>query len=152
MDLEALRKINALTGALRSGTGITSEEAFKQAENILQPLNEEKIMKETEETKTTTNTELLERKYQLMLDMNNKKFEQTIVILQQQISSLNTELNKLKTQIDTQPQHVHPPEPKITQPTQQPNIQEQKKDQHPRQGGFAPGDISIEKMFYFGKK
>ena len=151
MDIETLRKINALTGALKTSTGITSEEAFRQAETILQPALEENPIEHTQQLKETNNNELLERKYQLLLDMNNKKFEQTITILQQQISNLTNELHKLKTQLDTQP-HVHPPEPKITQPTPQPNITEQKKDNHPRQGSFEPGDVSIEKMFYFGKK
>ncbi|MBI4142032.1 hypothetical protein HY484_03855, partial [Candidatus Woesearchaeota archaeon] len=63
MDIEALRKINTLTGALRNGTGITSEEAFRQAENILQPLHEENKIEATEAGKDSANTELLERKY-----------------------------------------------------------------------------------------
>jgi len=155
MDIEALRKINALTGALRSHGAATSEEALKQAEHILQPLHTNPLETNPlhQQQETGGNAALLERKYQLLLEMNSKKFEQTITTLQDQISQLSTEVSRLRKEFTA----ATPPAQTTQQPashhTQTPAEQPvQKKESHPRQGNFGPGDVSIEKMFYFGKK
>ena len=105
MDIEALRKINALTGALRSHGAASSEEALKQAEHILQPLhtNPTETTGTQQSHETGGNTALLERKYQLLLEMNTKKFEQTILALQEQISQLTNDVGRLRKTL----QHKH---------------------------------------------
>ena len=179
MDVEALRKLNSLTGELQKHKiSISSEDALKQAEHILQPLQamtdqNQTLQNERETTKIAQSTDTLaERQYKLLLEMNNKRFENAITALQNTINTLAQEITRLK--IDISVLSTKTSSQTNSQTAAQQNAQkqesesakqnssarnnsekpkeEQKKENHPRQGGFTPGDISIEKMFYFGHK
>jgi len=156
MDIEALRKINELTKALQQhGISPTSEDAWKQAEMILQP--QEPTAKATTTVQQNQDGDLLmERKYKLLLEMNNKKFETTITTMQDTLNMLTEEISRLKTEINNLSTQKNSTETTTKQEssiqTKQTTNEEPKKEAHPRQGSFAPGDISIEKMFYYGHK
>ena len=157
MDIEALRKINELTKALQQhGISISSEDAWRQAETIIQPQQDsQKITTTTAVQEHHDGDALLERKYKLMLEMNNKKFETMMATMQDNLNLLTQEIIRLKTEFSNAPNKntAELTPVKQEQQTQQPVQQtEPKKEAHPRQGQFAPGDISIEKMFYYGHK
>ena len=152
MDIEAMKKVNALTIELQKhGIAPSSEEAYQQAQQIF---HSQDIQKPAETPLTTENHNdtLLEKKYELMLTMNNKKFDEQIHSMQDSINTLTQELSRLKTELASMhTRTTSQEEPKKTEtPTAQPTPA--KKEEHPRQGSFTPGDISIEKMFYFGNK
>lgn len=153
MDIEALRKINTLTKELQKhGMSASSEDALTQAQHILQPLHEQNNASLTTTTEPAHNDVLLERKYKLLLEMNNKRFEESFQILNTAVSELTQEIGRLKTQLNnlrtTQPESP----PVVQAPVEEHPAETAKKELHPRQGSFVPGDISIEKMFYFGHK
>lgn len=162
MDIEALRRVNELTKALQAhGMSTSSQDALAQAETIIQPIQErQKVTESLTEQQTPTSDALVERKYKLLLEMNNKKFEETFSTMQNNINTLSQEIARLKTEISLLDakrivQEQAKPEIKQTEKHEQSTpqqTQETKKDAHPRQGNFAPGDISIEKMFYYGHK
>lgn len=165
MDIEALRKLNELTKALQQhGMSISSQDAMTQAEQILHPIQEKTRAEpiQTENQTTEYTDRLMERKYKLLLEMNNKKFEETITTLKNSIHTLTQDMAKLKTDLTlmemkkTLIQEQSTPittTTKIEQQQEQTDTQpQQKKETHPRQGNFNPGDISIEKVFYFGHK
>ncbi len=155
MDIDALRKINELTKALQQhGISGSSEDAWKQAETILQPTQVQNatitapLLAEQQEGNV-----LLERKYKLMLEMNNKKFETMMTTMQENINTLTQEIARLKTELKSTPAKSIEITPiKQEEPQVPPQQSEPKKEAHPRQGTFAPGDVSIEKIFYFGHK
>lgn len=153
MDIEALRRINELTKSLQEhGISKSSQDALEQAETILQPLQEKHKTTTATETQQTNNEALLERKYNLILEMNNKKFENAITTLQNNVNELTQEITRLKAELrnittKNTPEIVVKKEEPV-QKSEEP----QQKETHPRQGSFAPGDISIEKMFYYGHK
>lgn len=161
MDVEALRKLNTLAGELQKHRiSLSSEDALKQAEHILQPIQtmqEQSSIERSETSKIIQNTETLaERQYKLLLEMNNKKFEDAINTLQNTINNLSQEITRLKIDINllstrTASQTTQTTTQQEAKTEEKPK-EEQKKEPHPRQGGFVPGDVSIEKMFYFGHK
>ena len=102
MDIDALRKLNELTKALQQhGLGMTSQDAMTQAEQILHPIQEKTVIEQTQpkDYATEHNDMLIERRYKLLLEMNNKKFEETINTLQNNIHTLTQDIAKLKTEI-----------------------------------------------------
>ena len=157
MDIDSLRKINELTKALQQhGISTSSQDAMSKAEQILSP-TQERIHAEPMQVKEQVAEcadILLERKYKLMLEMNNKRFEETIITLQNNIQTLAQDIAKLKNDIRLMDmKNTTSQQATLKAETQQEQTgTQQKKDCHPRQGNFNPGDISMEKVFYFGHK
>ncbi len=89
---------------------------------------------------------LLEKKYEVLLEMSNKKLLKEINDIKQEILRLNTEVESLKQKSSRPIQVVHEEFPR-QQPVQQ--IQ-QPQQQRPQQ--LTSEDVSIEKYFHFGRK
>ena len=152
MDIEELKRLNNLTVALRKhGMADKSDDAYKQAELLLTNKKEEILPPFQPVVSHTVHDPLLEQKFTLALEMNNKKFQEAIDIISTRIACLAQEITGIKKEVTdlksvpaqkTTPLQVEAETPK----------KEQTKESHPRQGQFAPEDVSIEKMFYYGKK
>ncbi len=142
MDIEELKKINNLTVQLKKH-GIPADDAFKQAESLFKESKED-FSSAAVETNTSNQEYLLEKKFSLMLDMNNKKFQEAIDILSGSINALSQELAIIRNELA---------EARKAKPVQKEKQEElPKQESHPKQGQFSSSDVSIEKMFYFGKK
>ena len=127
-----------------------------------------------QEQRQSESPSLLERRYQLILEMNTKKYDQEINGLKDQISTLSSQIMSLRADImkissQPKPQYQQEVKNEQTQQTQSLNQQYQQelaqqqptqsndptpepKKEHPRQGKFTSEDVPIEKYFYFGRK
>ena len=203
MDLEKIRKINELTKTLQQHNFATSsidavenasqvynytpkveENPFQQPSQLGQPFVSQTQTQPqnftvtpattpAQEQKPSETPSLLERRYQLILEMSTKRFDQEINGLKDQISSLSSQLFSLRADImkissQPKPQYQQEVKNEQTQQTQSLNQQYQQeisqqqntqsnptsepKKEHPRQGKFTSEDVPIEKYFYFGRK
>jgi len=163
MNVEKLQKINALANELKKHQFATSnEEAFQQAEGVYEhgkrlPEPESERLTEpavksadsSEHSASVPHTQtdaFTERKMQLLLEMNNKKYEQEFTILRNALNQLNGELISLKERMRT----MQTPKEQPKQVQQE--LKTEPKASHPRQGSFTSSDVDIQKMFYFGTK
>ena len=110
-------------------------------------------------TMTMEKDPLIERKFELLLEMQAQKIGKELTELKQAMSQLNNEIARLKTRLNgirqAAPAPAAPPQPQQSQPQQsQPTAakSEEKKEPHPRHGNYNSDDVSIEKFFYTGKR
>ncbi len=96
----------------------------------------------------------IQKKIELMLDMNNKKVAAEFQKLNDQIIRLNGELNEMKRQLNgkaishaRQESLVESPKPVSSSSTVSTKSDDTIK---PRYGDYKPGDVSIGDFFYFG--
>ncbi|MBI4148418.1 hypothetical protein HY490_03955 [Candidatus Woesearchaeota archaeon] len=147
MDIEELKKLNSLTVELKKH-GMPADEAFKQAESLIRA--KEDVGPVVMEHAAPSQDFMLEKKFSLMLDMNNKKFQEAIDVLSKMISSVSQELASVRGELAEARQVLKQKKDLPVQKEKQEALPKQ--ESHPRQGSFQPSDVSIEKMFYFGKK
>ncbi|MBI4016786.1 MAG: hypothetical protein HY363_03775 [Candidatus Aenigmarchaeota archaeon] len=147
MDIEELKKLNSLTVELKKH-GMSADDAFKQAESLLKTKEDTTAVVSQPQTALSQDF-LLEKKFNLMIDMNNKKFQEAINILQGHISKLSQELANVRNELA---EAKHKPRESKAEVSKEKQESFPKQEVHPRQGQFSPADVSIEKMFYFGKK
>ena len=87
---------------------------------------------------------LAEKKVEIILESNNRKYEQEFSLLRSAMNSLAQEVQMLKDQLskfsDAQPKE------------RQEARKTETKEAHPRHGNFSSEDVDIQKMFYFGNK
>ena len=145
MDIEELKKLNNLTIELKKH-GMTSDEAFKQAESLLK--TKESVEPIAPPVHAQNQDFLLEKKFSLMIEMNNKKVQESINALHDSIKNLSTELTTLRSELN----EARKARKELKEPVKEKQESLPKQEAHPRQGQFSPADVSIEKMFYFGKK
>jgi hypothetical protein len=95
---------------------------------------------------------LMESKVKLLLDMHNKKLDSKFVEMQDTITALAQELQQTKAQLGKFQEQKAGKVVQVVKETQQalPPAQEKKEELHPKRGGFQPGDIQIDKVFYCG--
>ncbi|MBS3147899.1 hypothetical protein J4219_03365 [Candidatus Woesearchaeota archaeon] len=147
MDVDKLQRINALAGELRKrNMTFSSDDAYKQAEQVYeQGLVQEMPMQETVVLKPVQ--DMLEtRKIELMLELNNKKYEAEFERYRSAINTLALEIQQLKEALSKATFEA----PK--QKEKQAELKTEVKEDHPRQGKYQPADVDIQKMFYFGSK
>lgn len=146
MDVDKIQRINALTSELRKHNFATSsEDAFQQAEQLYEDSPEQIVVEEKQPAAEQT-THLEERKSELLIQMNNKKYEQEFALLRSALNTLAQELETVKTELRKFSEQNPRPKEK------QAELKTETKEAHPRQGNFTPQDVDIQKMFYFGKK
>ncbi len=169
-DVEKMKKLNDLAKELQKHNfADDSQEAYKFAEKIYAEKandifgspNQEVNQVEPEEhfetvrveaPKENFSNELLERKYQLILEMNNKRFNEELSSLKQQVQEVNSEVERLRLVVRRLEEQGIQQKPVERQETI--NIVDKKevpKENHSRQGDFKSSDVPIEKFFYFGK-
>ena len=144
MDVEKLQKINALANELKKHNfAAGNDEAFKQAESVYDPKQQEKKPMQT----TKIEDSLSEKRFEIMLQMNNKRYDNEISMLKSALRQLAEEFTQMKQKIHERPaQRQEPPKPV------QKELKTEPKQDHPKQGKFTSDDVDIQKMFYFGTK
>lgn len=145
MDIEEIKRINRMTAELKKhGMAESTVDAYHQARASF----EENQPQQAITIEQHPDSQLLEKKFQLLIELNNKKFQEAITILSNDITLLAQQLTGLKQEIQQNKQATT----KIEQKQQEKQQPLPKQESHPRQGNYSPDDVSIEKMFYFGKK
>lgn len=155
MNVNDVAKMNQMMKELQKhGIARNAPEAFQQAQDIVSDepkkvitINEEGVQVETA---TVQGSAIIESRVNLLLDMHNKKIESNFLTMRDTISALAMEIEKLKFELkkfsDSKAKVVQ-----VVQETQK-SLKTEEKAAHPRQGNYAPGDVAIDKMFYYGHK
>lgn len=144
MDIEEIKRINRMTAELKKhGMAESSVDAYHQARASFEEPQErsQQIIIEQQPTDNIT-----ERKFELLIELNNKKFQEALTILSNDIALLAQQLANLKQEVQQNKASIH------LEQKQEKQQSLPKQEAHPRQGMYSPADVSIEKMFYFGKK
>ncbi len=156
MDIDKLVRINSLSRDLqRHGIAINSLDAVHQAciaveEAPLQTMQEMHEQNGTviimEEQTQKPISPLQERRFELLLEMNNRKYDQELQTLKLTIASMSTQLEQMRLELKNMSE-----KPLLAKrPEKQEMLPAQAKENHPRQGAFTPSDVPIDKIFYFG--
>jgi len=144
MDVFKLEKINNLAKELKNHNfADSSDAAFQQAEQVFQPVQRVVVEEKPVVMKTDA---LSEKRFEMILEQNNRKYEQELGLLRSALNSLAQEIESLKSELKRLSEHN--PKPKERQEP----LKTEVKEEHPRQGKFTPSDVDIQKMFYFGTK
>ncbi|HLC32758.1 MAG TPA: hypothetical protein VJJ82_02950 [Candidatus Nanoarchaeia archaeon] len=148
MDVDKLQRINALASELRKHNfALSSDEAFEQAEQVYEGGNGTQVIVEQKPMQLQNADALSMRRFEMMLEQNNKKYEQEFATYRNAINMLAAQLELLKAEL-TKASVVAQERPK----EKQAELKTEVKEAHPRQGNFQPSDVDIQKMFYFGAK
>ena len=104
---------------------------------------------------------MLEKKFEIMLDMNNKKIASEISKLSSMISQLNDEIASIKRGIGSAPAKAAAERAAVVEAPLEYGAREipsnsvrpkSNEEVKPRFGDYSPEDVPISKMFYFGNK
>lgn len=149
IDVEKMKKMNSLVKEFKKhGMNADSTEATNQIKGMLyKQAPEQREMQGIHAAESVEGTELIEQKYQLLLEMNNKRFQQEIEALKTALNNLGSELQMLKAELK---RVAEQPLQKPKEKDKQEVLKTVPNEAHPRQGNYKPEDVSIEKMFYFG--
>lgn len=159
MEIDKLKKINALANELkRHRFAATNDEAAKLAEEFYAGKKEMPEEPHAEKIEEKTDALAMER-FELILQMQTKKFKQEleeqkalINEMKTMMHSLQAEMEKLKGKALSSPIQF---EKKKDEPEVQASLSKPKKEEkkeNPRSGDYTSDDVDIQKMFYFGKK
>lgn len=152
MNFNDVQKMNALASELRKNNFAgSSVDAFQQAQDIVKvrhELNSQGLISR-EHSAVQDPAALFEKRFQLILDMNNKKYEQEFALLRSALNQLSSELSSVRSELQKARSVVSevPKQKEVQQP-----LKTEVKESHPRQGNFTSSDVDIQKMFYFGSK
>lgn len=157
VELDKLKKVNALASELKKHNfAETNDEAAKLAEEFYQNKKEEK--EDEKKSVKLENDALSEERFELMMEMREKKMQQelehmrsTIGFLKNRMDVLNNEVEKLKGKALSSPITFEKKKDEIEVQANLKKEKEQKKD-HPKSGDYSSNDVDIQKMFYFGNK
>lgn len=105
-------------------------------------------------------TYLLEQKFQLLMDMGNKKVQQEITALKTTVSMLQDEVRNLRNERrnaaleqSRQASVIESAAPAAKAASNEEFVPRSNvKEAHPRLGNYSSDDVSIEKFFNFGRK
>jgi len=146
MDVFKLQKINSLASELRRyNFADSSDSAFRQAEQVFEPSVQQVVVEEKPSVALKVDV-LSERKFEMILEQNNKKYEQEISLLRSALGTLANEIECLKSEMKKMSEQT----PK--QKDHQEPLKTEVKAENPRQGKFTSSDVDIQKMFYCGAK
>ena len=104
---------------------------------------------------------MLQKKFEIMIDINNKKMTNELSKINNVLSSLNEEICRIKKQISGNSQVVKAqsvaPEIQVEKNNAESvqNVNKPKDNwpaSRPRYGDYKSDDVSINKFFYFGNK
>ncbi len=145
MDVFKLQRVNSLAAELRKHNfANSSDDAMQQAEQVYME-KEPQVVSDVPQVVVQKADLLAERRFELILEQNNKKYEQELGLLRSAVNSLAQQLESLKLELFK----LHEsPKPKEVQAP----LKTEPKEDHPRQGKFCSADVDIQKMFYFGAK
>lgn len=159
MDLEQLKKINTLSHELRRhGFSSSSEDAYREAERTIQIIPKQHVQPVQESAVIevpSSASALAERQFQLQVEQLTKQFSAELDAFREAVNDIIKEVNALHEDVSRLRAEASQPRKKEKQihiAPEQKTLPDEKKEAHPRQGAFTPGDVDIQKMFYFGKK
>lgn len=153
MDVEKLQKINALANELKKHNfASNSNDAYEQAQEAFKMSEKEEKKAEVApitpekpvEQETKLDADFFEKKLQLVLEMNNKKYDKIIAEMQEGMQQMAQEIIKLR---DRPVERVEKIEKQV-----QKELKTVPKESHPKRGEYTSSDVDIQKMFYFGNK
>ncbi|MBW3019253.1 hypothetical protein KY329_03650 [Candidatus Woesearchaeota archaeon] len=137
MDVEKLQKINALANELKKHNfAKDNNDAVSQAEGIYDP--KKKAEPEPQVKVEQIDDGLIEQKFQMLLQMHLKKYEEELAGVKNALSQLHSQVAQLKT-VKSEPKQEKQEELKAAPP-------------HPKRGNYTSADVDVQKMFYFGNK
>jgi len=110
-----------------------------------------------------------QKRTELMMSMLSKKLMEEVTATNERVESLVNEITALRSQLsDIQSSPAKPQESRvikqeskeqnqevqttIVEENKTENIKTSGNNEQPRYGEFKPGDVPVEKYFYFGKK
>jgi len=147
MNIEKAQKVNALAHELRKHNfASSSEDAIEQAEQIF---NDKPIKTEEKEAVSMQSDQpdlMAEKKFEMILEMNNKQHEQELALIRSALNQLSSELQSVRSELKRLSEAN--PVPKERQEPLKTEI----KEKHPRQGDYTSDDVDIQKVFYCGNK
>ncbi len=147
MDVFKLQKMNNLAAELKKHNfANSSEDAYQQAEQVYAEKEPSVVSDEPQIVVQQKTDTLAERRFEMILEQNNRKYEQELGLLRSALNTLANELESVKSHL--RKLHEQSPQPK----EQQVPLKTEPKEDHPRQGKFTSNDVDIQKMFYFGTK
>ena len=156
MNIEKLKKVNQLSKELKKH-GMAMEDAIHEAgETVHEEEVKEFLDKSKAEMQSSKNPSSTEQ-YIIMLERNNRKIMEEVQKVKQEVSKIMNEFSDIKRKI--QEQTIIPVQEPVQEETftqkkveKQAKLTPKKKVKNPRQGEYNSEDVSIEKMFYYGKK
>ncbi|MBD3361739.1 hypothetical protein GF358_03025 [Candidatus Woesearchaeota archaeon] len=153
MDVEKLRKINQLSKELKKH-GMAMENAIEQASESTQEKEVNEFLKKSKEEMQSTKNPSSTEQYILMLERNNRKIMEEVQTVKKEVTKIMSEFTDIKKQLEKKPAVKEQSEinEKPKQKTKEKQSQLKSKKKNEKQGEINPEDVSIEKMFYFGKK
>lgn len=95
---------------------------------------------------------LMQKQFELMMDMNNKKIAAEFIKMNDTIAKLNNEVGELRKFMNEnrQPQKtLTNVAPEIKTPVA---VKKDETQARPRYGDYKSEDVAIDKFFYFGNK
>lgn len=148
MDVQKLKKMNELSKELKKhGMADSTAQAFSQAGEMVR---DEAFKQVVEQNKSSQKSkDGFDNQYQIMLERQNRQIAQEVQALKETVAAMQAEIEMLKADQKAAPVQQ---QEKPKQEVQKKFPQKEESKEHPKQGGFCPDDVSIEKMFYFGKK
>ena len=143
MNVEKLKKMNELSKELQKhGMADSTSEAFAKAGELVREESFSQVIKKPE------SRDGFDNQYQIMLERQNRELAQEINSLKEKIAAMQADIEMLKADNKTRP--IIQEKPKQETQTKFPQKSESK--EHPKQGGYTPEDVAVDKVFYFGKK
>ncbi len=124
----------------------SSEDAFQQAEQVYVE-KEAPVVSDAPQVVVQKPDVLAEKRFELILEQNNRKYEQELGLLRSAVNQLAQQLEMVRAELHKVHEQA-PPKPKEVQAP----LKTEVKEDHPRQGKFTSNDVDIQKMFYFGAK
>ena len=92
-----------------------------------------------------SNSYLIEKKFEVLLDNANKKIMGEILKIRELLNSLQEDVNELRRGSTQAPATVSFPQAER-------NYSASNESVRPRQNDINPKDVAVEKIFYFGNK
>jgi hypothetical protein len=151
LNVEKLKKINQLSKEFKKH-GMAMEDAIEQASESVHEKGVKDFLQESKEQMQSSKNPSSTEQYIMMLERNNRKIMEEVQKIKEEVSKIMNEFSDIKRQLHEQPVPVQVQEviqPKVEKQTK---LKPKKKIKNEKQGDINPEDVSIEKMFYFGKK
>ncbi len=170
VDLDKLQKINALAKQLKEHGIVTSmDDAYHQAEKMVDngdtslknlPVNANIEVKPAAPEAAQAAPQQVSQSGNSINQLDFYNVQNKLTSVEQQLgqafSKMNemiSEINKLQSQIQTMQLNakpVHVEKQASLSSSSSSSSPAAKTEDHPRSGAYKPGDVAIEKMFYFG--
>jgi hypothetical protein len=155
LDVEKLKKVNQLSKDLKKH-GMAMEDAIEQASDSVHETEIKEFLHESKEQMQSSSNPSSTEQYIIMLERNNRKIMEEVQKVKEEVAKIMSEFAEIKNKLHEQPDPVQEPVQKQVPVTKkvekQSKLKPKKKIKNEKQGDINPEDVSIEKMFYFGKK